>query len=156
MIIQDINCPSCKKSIETLHHIIYECQVATDIRRALRKSCSNTYWPAADHQLLNHWSLILNKNGPTDLWNDIIIAWTLWWNKNQKLFNKTALSERAKISQFYDNLSLINDRQVQCSTGGKKVCSHHNQEDSNTSIPHIFVDGAYKDRKGGSGWSANS
>lgn len=73
-IIQDTRCLSYNESFGTLQHIIYDCQVAVDIINALEKSKSKPNGMYANHQLLNHWSLILSNNGATDLWKGIIIA----------------------------------------------------------------------------------
>lgn len=103
-------CYSCKSTPETGYHIFYERPNACDIRNLLGITCYNNDRIVADQVMLHKWNTTLKKEGPDKLWTDIILAWTLWWNRNQKAFCGIALSDAVIINHFYESQHLINSK----------------------------------------------
>lgn len=101
-------------------------------------------WMRIDYSLMHKWSFVLKQIGPQNFWNDMVLSWTLWWNRNQKTFCDTALSVTALINRYYGNQVLIRNGQIIDSAKKNPIPSTLNTGNEEPTMPCIYMDGSYK------------
>lgn len=66
--------------VESLFHILYECQFALDTRNILKVETEvNT-----DLSTMAIWRMLKQNKGHVQLWTEILICWKIWNAMNKK------------------------------------------------------------------------
>ncbi|XP_042983278.1 uncharacterized protein LOC122312683 [Carya illinoinensis] len=110
-VIDDPNCPICLQQVESIEHVIWECEAARDVwglysRQLQKRSIRNQSF----RELVTNLMEVLNKEMLTEM---AVVAWRLCKRRNEAIFQKVFTSPSIlwrQIHQKLQDLSLLNHK----------------------------------------------
>lgn len=137
---------------ESLLHILYICSSAQDTRACLHSKERIT----PNTSVMQLWSNILQERGPQAFGKEILLCWTFWQARNQRLFKAIQLSSFVVAINFQTyldvgyltiSLKLLSSSSITIINPDPQFAKTH------VSLPSccIYVDGAYKVGRGAVG-----